>query len=162
MPRWKSLLGDGWLSMKKFFLPKDLASLKHVQDESSEVSSGSSAATVEYGDSTKTSEAFQSWIKMKGHDESQRLNVIASRRAEEIVCLICWRHALAWNRSRKSAYICAVIPARPQRPSRFDNHLRSDQSKHACGIRQTEMLHSFSNTYGDSLARAGNLVSGQT
>ena len=102
---------------------------------------------------------FQLWIKLKGFDESLRMNVFTLHADGCIVCLLCSKHSIAATTSQgKTANIDSKIPARPQSPSRLDKHLSSDQHLQAVKLEENQHSSTFRATYQDHIANKLNTV----
>ena len=109
--------------------------------------------------SVPSNKTFQSWIKLKGFDESLGMNVFTLHADGGVVCLLCSKHPIAAATSRgKTADIYSKIPARPQRPSRLDKHLNSDQHLQAVRLEKNQRSSTFHATYQDRIANKLNTV----
>ena len=83
---------------------------------------------------------FQSWIKLKGFDESLNMNVFTLHADGGIICLLCSKHPVVNTGRGKNCNLFTYEPARPQRPSKLDNHISSDQHQNAISMEKINVL----------------------
>ena len=111
------------LSIKNFFTSKSKAPTAAIEEHQEHlnisVPVASSSTALLKVQSVSSNKTYQSWIKLKGFDESLQMNVFTPHADGGIICLLC-------SSRGKTAYIYTSIPAKPQCPSRLDNHLNSD------------------------------------
>jgi len=94
---------------------------------------------------------FQSWIKLKGFDESLRMNMFTLHADGGILCLICSKHPAVTTSRGNNGNIYTTDPAIPPRPNHLDNHLSSDQ--HQKGLEKTlNAFHYFPAIHQDRIS----------
>ena len=81
---------------------------------------------------------FQLWIKLKGFDESLNMNVFTLHADGGIICLLCSKHPVVNTGRGKNCNVFTTEPARPQRPSKLDNHISSDQHQNAISMEKNQ------------------------
>ena len=86
---------------------------------------------------------FQSWIKLKGFDESLNMNMFTLHADGGIICLLCSKHPVVNTGRGKNCNVFTIEPARPQRPSKLDNHISSDQHQNAISMEKINVPRCF-------------------
>ena len=121
-------------------LLNDRSAAENVQDQEQSTLPFASSTTVPAAPSNKI---FQSWIKLKGFDDALRMNVFTLHADGGIICLLCSKHPIAITGRGKFADVYTSVPARPQRPSRLDTHLCSEQHQQAVKLEQNQRASLF-------------------
>ena len=77
------------------------------------------------------------------------MNVFTLHADGGIICLLCSKHPVAITGRGKFADVYTSLPARPQRPSRLDMHLSSEQHQQAVKLEQNQRASLFHAKYQD-------------
>ena len=98
------------------------------------------------------------WIKLKGFDESLNMNVFTLHADRGIICLLCSKHPVVNTGRRKNCNVFTTEPARPQRPSKLDNHISSDQHQNAISMKKNQRASLFHCMHQDRITNKVSTV----
>jgi len=116
--------------------------------------SKASSASADSQPVASNNKTFQSWIKLRGFDESLQMNMFTLHADGGIICLLCSKHPVVTTGRGKNG---SIYTTRPSRPSCLD-HLSSDQHQNANNLKITQCISLFHAIHQDRISDKANTV----